>query len=203
MFPKFLLKKKYKEFILLYVLLLIVVTVFIQRPIFIYIIKPDYLQNFSSSNFLAITEIMNTLLDVNIAIIIPFAYRFVNIWQRTNQKTVELEKRHLEHLKDDEFIYLKVEKSLQKVFIKDIIFIESLKNYIKIRTIEKEIVVYKGLSAIEKILPQNKFLRVHRSFIVALKFIDSFSPSKLLLKKHSIPIGRKYKQHVKEVLGYF
>ena len=203
LFPRFLLKKKYGKFVLLYILLLIAVTVFIQRVFFFYIIQPTYLQNFKSSNFFAITEIMNTLLDVNIAIIIPFGYAFFKSWQKTNQKTIELEKKQLEYINGDEFIYFKVEKSLQKIFIKDIIFIESLKNYIKVKTTEREIIVYKSISSIQESLPKEKFLRVHRSYIVNLDFIDSFSPSKLDLKGVTIPIGRKYKAEVKGVLGYF
>jgi len=203
LFPKFLLKKEYGKFLFLYILLLIAVTVFIQRVFFFYIIQPTYLQNFKSSSFFAITEIMNTLLDVNIAIIIPFGYAFFKSWQKTNQKTIELEKKQLEYINGDEFIYFKVEKSLQKVFIKDIIFIESLKNYIKVKTTEREIIVYKSISSIQESLPKEKFLRVHRSYIVNLDFIDSFSPSKLDLKGVTIPIGRKYKAEVKGILGYF
>jgi two-component system, LytTR family, response regulator LytT len=203
LFPKFLLKKEYGKFVLLYILLLIAVTVFIQRVFFFYIIQPTYLQNFKSSNFFAITEIMNTLLDVNIAIIIPFGYAFFKSWQKSNQKTIELEKKQLEYINGDEFIYFKVEKSLQKIFIKDIIFIESLKNYIKVKTTEREIIVYKSISSMQESLPKEKLLRVHRSYIVNLDFIDSFSPSKLDLKGITIPIGRKYKAEVKGVLGYF
>ena len=203
LFPKFLLEKKYGKFVLLYVLFLIAVTVFIQRVFFFYMIQPAYLQNFKSSNFFATTEIMNTLLDVNIAVIIPFGYVLFKSWQKTNLKTIELEKTQLENVNDNEFIYLKVEKSLQKIFIRDILFIESLKNYIKVKTIDREIIAYKSISSIEKELPKKKFLRVHRSYIIGLNFIDSFSPSKLVLKGISIPIGRKYKDTVKDVLGYF
>jgi DNA-binding LytR/AlgR family response regulator len=184
-------------------LLLIGVTVFIQRPLILYVIKPTYLQGFESSSFFAVTEIMNTILDVNIAVIIPFGYVFFKGWLKVTQKTTEFEKQQLELKTANEFIYLKVEKTLQKVFIKDIIFIESLKNYIKVKTTKREIIAYKSISAIQKSLSKEKFLRVHRSYIVGLDFIDSFSPSKLILKGISIPIGRKYKDEVKEVLGYF
>ena len=201
--PKYFLKKKYGMFVFLYILLLIFTTVFIQRILFYYVVQPNYLQNFETSNFFAVTEIMNTLLDVNIAAIIPLGYVFFKSWQATSQKTIELESQQLTPFKEEEFIYLKVEKSLQKIFLKDIIFIESLKNYIKVKTTNREIIAYKSISSIEKILPNKKFLRVHRSFIVGLNFIDSFSPSKLILKGTSIPIGRKYKEEVKAVLGYF
>lgn len=203
LFPVFFLKKKYVEFILFFIILLIGATILIQRPLIFYIVQPLYLQDFKISNFFAITEIMNTILDVNIAVIIPLGYVFFKSWQKTNQKTTELENKQLEYLNEDNFIYLKVEKSLQKVFIKDIIFIESLKNYIKIKTIEREIIAYKSITSIQESLPKAKFLRVHRSYIVGLDFIDSFSPSKLILNGISIPIGRKYKDVVKEILGYF
>lgn len=203
LFTKFFLKKQYGIFVFLFILLLLFVTVFIQRVLFFYVVQPNYLQSFETSNFFAITELMNTLLDVNIAIIIPLGYTFFRSWQKTNQKTIDLEKKQIEYLNDDEFIYFKVEKSLQKVFIKDIVLIESLKNYIKVKTADREIIAYKSISSVEELLPKEKFLRVHRSYIVSLNSIDSFSPSKLILKGIQIPIGRKYKEEIKAVLGYF
>lgn len=101
------------------------------------------------------------------------------------------------------FIYLKVEKQMQKVFLKDILYIESLRNLIKITTTDREILAYKSISAIEEILPIKKFLRVHRSFIVGLDFIDAFSPNEVNIKGCKIPVGRHYKERVKTVLGYF
>ncbi|TVZ59227.1 LytTR family transcriptional regulator [Flavobacteriaceae bacterium MAR_2010_105] len=203
LFPNYLLKKDYAKFIGFFILLLVFVSFFVQRIIYFYIIQPNYLQNFKSSNFFAITELMNTVLDVNMAIIIPLVYTFFKHWQRESEKTMRIEKEAQEQMDDEQFIYLKVEKSLQKVYIKDIIYIESLKNYIKVKTTDREIIVYKSISAIEGLLPKETFLRVHRSYIVGLNFINSFSPSKLDLKGITIPIGRKYKEEVKNVLGYF
>lgn len=203
LFPIFFLQKKYTKFILSFLLLLVGVTVFIQRPLIFYVVQPLYLQDFKSEHFFTVTEIMNTILDVYLAVIIPFGYVFFKSWQKTNQKKIELEQQQLKQNTEEDFIYLKVEKSLQKVFIKDIICIESQKNYIKFKTTDREIIVLKSISSIQKSLPEKEFLRVHRSYIVAIKFIDSFSPSKLILKGISIPVGRKYKDEVKEVLGYF
>ncbi|MBQ4821954.1 response regulator transcription factor [Aquimarina sp. MMG016] len=101
------------------------------------------------------------------------------------------------------FIYLKVEKKMQKIFLKDILCIESLKNYIKIKTIDREITAHKSISSIVEILPTEKFLRVHRSFIIGIDFIDAFSPSEVEIKGLKIPIGRNYKEEVKKKLGYF
>ncbi|WP_405206926.1 LytR/AlgR family response regulator transcription factor [Aquimarina sp. LLG6339-5] len=103
----------------------------------------------------------------------------------------------------DVFIYLKVEKKMQKIFLKDIFYIESLKNYIKIKTSEREIIAYKGISSIENTLPSKKFLRVHRSFIIAIDKIDAFSTTEIEIKGIKIPVGRNYRESVKEILGYF
>ena len=203
LFPNYLLKKNYSKFIFYFILLLLSVSVFVQRGIYFYIIQPNYLQNFKNSNFFAVTEIMNTLLDVNLAVIVPLGYVFFKSWQKSNQKAIELEKERELQFDNYKFIYLKVEKSIQKVYINEIMFIESLKNYIKVKTTDRELIVYKSISAVKELLPEREFLRVHRSYIVSLNFIDSFSPSKLSLKGISIPIGRKYKDDVKNVLGYF
>ena len=89
------------------------------------------------------------------------------------------------------FIYLKVEKQMQKIFLKDILYIESLKNYIKVKTLEREVIAYKSISHMESILPTSKFLRVHRSFMIAIDHIDSFSTSEIELKGLKIPVGKK------------
>lgn len=201
--PAFFLQKNYTGFIVSSLLLLIGVSVFIQRPIIFYVVQPLYMDGFKSDHFFAVTEIMNTILDVNLAVIIPLGYIFFKSWQKTNQKALELEQQELKQNTEEQFIYLKIEKSLQKVFIKDIVSIESQKNYIKLKTTERDIVVHKSISLIQKSLPEKQFLRVHRSYIVAIKFIDSFSPNKLILKGISIPIGRSYKDEVKDILGYF
>lgn len=203
--PFFFLKKKYFVSIVLYLTLLIIATVFIQRPIMLFYVEPIYLKDWQSSGMFAITEIVNTALDINISAVIPVVYTLFTFWQKASQKTQALEQQQSELLKqtEKEFIYLKVEKSLQKISLKKIIYIESLKNYIKVKTEEKEIIVYKSLSSLEESLPKNRFIRVHRSFIVNTDYIDSFSPSKLNVKDFIIPIGRKYKNDVKETLGYF
>lgn len=201
--PIFFLQKRYTAFIMSFFTLLIGVSIFIQRPIIFYLVQPFYSHHFKSDYFFAVTEIMNTILDVNLAVIIPLGYVFFTHWQKINKENMVLENQELKQIPEENFIYLKVEKSLQKVFIKDIVYIESQKNYIKLKTIEREIVVLKSISSIEKSLPEKQFLRIHRSYIVAIQFIDSISPSKLILKGISIPVGRKYKDEVKDALGYF
>jgi two-component system response regulator LytT len=199
--PIFFLQKKYTVFIILFFMLLFGISVLIQRPLIYYVVHPLYLQDFKSDHFFAITEIMNTILDVNLAVIFPVGYVFFKSWKKSNQKNIESEQQLLKQ--EEGFIYLKVEKSLQKIFLKDIVYVESQKNSIKLKTTDREIIAHKSISGIEELLPDKQFLRVHRSFIIAINYIDSFSPSKLIIKETTIPVGRKYKEEVKSVLGYF
>ncbi|GAB3535075.1 LytTR family DNA-binding domain-containing protein [Pontibacter brevis] len=99
------------------------------------------------------------------------------------------------------FIYLKAEKKMVKVMLSDILYIESLKDYIRVKTEAKEIISYQKISFLEEKLPTGKFLRIHRSFIVALDKIQAFSASAVDIGKSEIPIGRFYKNEVLQILN--
>lgn len=99
------------------------------------------------------------------------------------------------------FIYLKADKKMVKVMLADILYIESLKDYIRVKTETKEIISYQKISFLEEKLPTDKFLRIHRSFIVALNKIQAFSASAVEVGKSEIPIGRFYKNEVLQVLN--
>jgi two-component system, LytTR family, response regulator LytT len=202
-FPVFLLKKKYLQFFCSYLGLLLLTGILIQRPLMIYYVQPVFWPEWDSKEFFAVTEMVNTILDVNLALILPGGYFLYKEWQSSQQKAQSLEKQQKETATGQNFIYLKVEKSVQKIFLDDIIMIESLRNYVRVETLQKQVIAYGSISSMEDILPKNEFLRVHRSFIVSLKQVRSFSPSKLTLDKKEIPVGRTYKEKVKERLGYF
>ena len=99
------------------------------------------------------------------------------------------------------FIYLKADKKMVKVMLADILYIESLKDYIRVKTETKEIISYQKISFLEEKLPTEKFLRIHRSFIVALDKIQAFSASAVDIGKSEIPIGRFYKSDVLQILN--
>ena len=203
LFPKFFAKEKYGMFITLFILLLLFATIVVQRSVMIFIVQEKYLP-YSSNHFFKVTELMNTALDVNLALIIPLAYVLYKKWMLSKEKSEALEKTN-EELRNSQnsFINLKQGKSFLKVFTKDIIYIESLKNYIKVKTVHQEIICYESISSMESTLSDRQFLRVHRSFIISLDHISSFSPSQIDLKGMIVPVGRKYKEQVKEKLGYY
>lgn len=102
---------------------------------------------------------------------------------------------------EEPFIYLKSDKKMVKVFLKDILYIESLKDYVKVKTFEKDIITYQKISYLEEKLPDEKFLRIHRSFIIAVDKIKSFNTSFIDIGNEEIPIGRLYKIEVMRALG--
>lgn len=99
------------------------------------------------------------------------------------------------------FVYLKVDRDMKKVFVNDIIYIESWKDYVKIFLIGgKSLLAKHSISAIENLLSEHKFVRVHRSFMVSLDKISGYNGFSVQLGEQEIPIGRLYKQGVIERL---
>lgn len=97
----------------------------------------------------------------------------------------------------DAFVYVRADRTMQKVVLNDILFIESWKDYVKfIFTPNKYLLVKQPIGAIESLLSGHKFLRVHRSYIVSLNKISGYSNTTVKLGATEIPIGRLYKQSV-------
>ena len=99
------------------------------------------------------------------------------------------------------FLYFRVDRKMVKVFLDDILYLESMKDYIKIFTKTKTIITKQPISSLEELLPAESFIRIHRSFIVAINKIDSFSADMIEIGKNEIPIGRIYKSEVTKQLG--
>lgn len=99
------------------------------------------------------------------------------------------------------FIYLRVERNMQKVFIDDILYIESWKEYIKVfLTTGKILLIKQSISLTENILSDHEFVRVHRSYLVSLNKISGYNAVLVRVGTTEIPIGRLYKQAVMDVL---
>jgi DNA-binding LytR/AlgR family response regulator len=99
------------------------------------------------------------------------------------------------------FLYFRTERKMVKVFFRDILYVEGLKDYIKIVTDAKPIVTKYVLSTLEEMLPADEFLRIHKSYIVAINKIDSYNADMIQVAKHELPIGRLYKFDVTRILN--
>jgi two-component system, LytTR family, response regulator len=99
------------------------------------------------------------------------------------------------------FVYLKVDKDMKKIFVNDIVYIESWKDYVKIFLANgKNLIVKQTITAMENLLSEHKFMRVHRSYMVSLNKISGYNGISVQLEANEIPIGRLYKQAVMERL---
>jgi DNA-binding LytR/AlgR family response regulator len=101
----------------------------------------------------------------------------------------------------DSFVYFKVDKKMIKTRMADILYIESIKDYVKVKTADKEIITQQKISYLEESLPSELFLRIHRSFIVNVERIDAYSATDVEIGKHFVPIGRNYKNDVMKILA--
>lgn len=103
---------------------------------------------------------------------------------------------------EDEFIYIRANKKINKVFLQKIKYAESIKDYITIHTTTGEITTKYTLSAFEEILPDKDFLRIHRSYIVAIRRISGFTANAVDVSGIELPIGRNYRSQVFKALNF-
>lgn len=99
------------------------------------------------------------------------------------------------------FLYFRADRKMVKVFLDDILYIESLKDYIKVVTTTKVIISKQAISSLDEMLPKDSFIRVHRSYIIAINKIVSFNTDSIEIGKTEIPIGRLYRHDVNRMLN--
>lgn len=99
------------------------------------------------------------------------------------------------------FVYFRVDRKMVKVMLSDIYYIECMKDYAKVVTAGGTLVTRQSMNALEALLPESLFLRTHRSFIVSLPKIKSFTHEVIEVDKAEIPIGKLFRSGVMKVLG--
>ncbi|KKB54373.1 MAG: LytR/AlgR family response regulator transcription factor [Parabacteroides gordonii] len=96
----------------------------------------------------------------------------------------------------EEFLFVKSDKQMKKVFLKDILFIEGLENYICIYTASDKILVHSTMKNIYNSLPESDFIQTHRSFIVNIHHVSLIEGNILNIAGHEIPVARNYRETV-------
>ncbi|WP_431167332.1 LytR/AlgR family response regulator transcription factor [Tenacibaculum halocynthiae] len=97
---------------------------------------------------------------------------------------------------NNNFIFVRVDRKMLKIDFDSILYIESLSDYIKIHTKNKTIVTRETITNIQTKLPTTSFLRIHRSFIISISTINSYTNEYIEINKKAIPISRSYKEEV-------
>lgn len=129
--------------------------------------------------------------------------RFMKAINKVQRKTEEnITTETVMNMNTESFLYVKMDKKVLKVYLEDIIYIESQKDYVKIATTEKEIITKQKISYLEERLPNGQFVRIHRSYLVAINKITAFSSTNIEISEIELPIGRSYKQFVIDALNY-
>lgn len=138
-------------------------------------------------------------LNVTDYLLKPFEFeRFLVAVNKINTATKEQQKP-IESEETKDFIFLNVQKKKVKILFSEIVYIESQREYIKIITTKKEYISKISTNEIETLLPANFFKRIHRSFIVSINKIESYTAESVEVNGVSIPIGRGYKDIIENL----
>lgn len=141
-------------------------------------------------------------LDVVDYLLKPIAFeRFLKAVNKVRPASIQPRESKTEATPEKPFLFVKGNKQLQKVYIDDILYIESQRDYVKIRLAGNvDVITRQTISYYEEFLPAQLFLRVHRSFVVATRKITAFEANRILIGETAIPVGRNYKQLVADYL---
>lgn len=96
----------------------------------------------------------------------------------------------------DDYIFVKSDKQLKKILFKDILFIESMENYVIIQTVSSKEIVYTTLKQIHESLPQDIFQQTHRSYIVNINQVNAIDGNLLNVNSYKIPVARNLKDNI-------
>jgi two-component system, LytTR family, response regulator LytT len=133
----------------------------------------------------------------------PFSYEEFLTAVHKVQKLIKLEQKALYKIEaNNDFLFLKSDYKIKRINFNDILYIEGMKDYVKVYTtsIPKPILSLTSLKLLESKLPGNRFMRVHRSFIVNLEKIDTIERSRIVFGKEYIPVSDQYKDKFQEFL---
>lgn len=99
------------------------------------------------------------------------------------------------------YLFIRSEKRIEKVELKDILYIESTGNYVFIHTPEKKIMAYLTLKGLETQIPPGDFIKVHQSFLVSFSKIDAIEGNTIKIKGRTVPISRNYKDTLMDLIA--
>jgi DNA-binding LytR/AlgR family response regulator len=119
------------------------------------------------------------------------AKEFIDI--RTTSKPID----------QDEYFFVKCNQKIEKIFIKDVLYVEGMANYIIIHTLQQKYIAYLTFKGIEDQLPPQLFIRIHRSYLVAVNAIKSINTEEVVLSTNSLPISKNYREQVMELVDKY
>lgn len=122
------------------------------------------------------------------------------VTQRLEAKSAPVVTEKIVHEIGQPFVFVKDGTKLVKVLLEDILYVEGLKDYVTIHTRDRKIVSLQRLKALEDQLPSDQFIRIHNSFIIALRAIDVIHKGDVQIREAMLPIGETYKKSFREFI---
>ncbi len=141
-------------------------------------------------------------LDIIDYLLKPIAFdRFLKAVDRFRERSLSTNAEQKDTKSQPDHIYFNVNRTHHKVILNDILYIESLKDYVRIHTKNDRLVVKGNLGSIMKELPADRFVRIHRSFAIAPRYVKSYNQSEVEIMDTKLPIGVSYRDGLAERLG--
>jgi len=106
----------------------------------------------------------------------------------------------IKNILTNDYIFVKTEYRIEKVSLKDILYIQGMKDYLKIHTIDKKIMTLQTFKNLMEVLPTIDFQRIHNSYVVAISKIDNIERNRIRIGKDLIPISDSYKENFYKIL---
>jgi DNA-binding LytR/AlgR family response regulator len=121
------------------------------------------------------------------------------IIQMNGHRFIEAES-HAEEEKREPFVYFRCDRKMVRVMLNDILYIESMKDYVKIFTGSGMLMTKQSITSVEAMLPEREFIRTHRSYIISLDKVKTFTNELIGVGKTEIPIGKLFRNNVIKLL---
>ena len=102
----------------------------------------------------------------------------------------------------DGFMFVKSEGKLLKVNYNEILYIEGMKDYVRIHTLSKRIMTLQGMGSLLDHLPDNHFIRIHRSYIIAIDKIEAIERKSVIINNEYLPVGNSFRKHFMYVIEH-
>jgi len=135
--------------------------------------------------------------DLNVTdyLLKPYSFeRFLKSVNKVMENFVQKERSEQSEVRPDSFIFVKTEYRLERIDIEDILYIEGMKDYLRIICTDKKIMTLQNFARLEETLPPKLFCRVHKSFIVAIDKIKSIERGVIVIADRRIPVSNTYKE---------
>lgn len=144
-------------------------------------------------------------LDVSDYLLKPISFnRFLKavekVYNELDEKEIITENKAVKYSSAENFIFIKSGQHYEKIEFEDIYYIEGMRDYLRIHTSSKKVMTLMSFSDIENTLTNENFIRIHKSYIVAINKIDTIERAHVIIAGSHIPIGDSYRRYFKKVL---